>query len=131
MISLKQALLVNAVSSGATGALLMLFPAPVARLFGVSPVAPFVVVGAFLLAFAAGVGYEGMQKPPRPGRVQGIIALDVAWVVGSLVAVGLLFPALSALGNGVILAVAGWVAVMAFLQTRGLRELNTRTLGPQ
>ena len=123
MISLKQVLLVNAVSSGATGALLMLFPAPVARLFGVTPVVPFLAVGAFLLVFAAGVGYEGMQKPLRPGRVQRIIALDVAWVVGSLVAVALLFSTLSVLGNGLILAVAGWVAGMAFLQAKGLREL--------
>jgi hypothetical protein len=123
MISLKQVLLLNAVSSGATGALLMLFPAPVARLFGVAPVVPFVAVGAFLLVFAAGVGYEGMQKPPRSGRVQRIIALDIAWVVGSLVAVALLFSTLSVLGNGLILAVAGWVAGMAFLQSKGLREL--------
>ncbi len=122
MISLKQVLLVNGVSSGATGALLMLFPAPLAGLFGVATVVPFVGVGAFLLVFAAGVGYEGLQKPPRSGRVRLIIALDVAWVVGSLVAVGALFSALSPLGNGLILAVAGWVAVMAFLQTRGLRE---------
>ncbi len=131
MISLKQVLLVNAVSSGATGALLMLFPSPVARLFGVDAFVPFLAVGAFLLAFAAGVGYEGMQKPPRPSRVQGIIALDVAWVVGSLVTVGVSFPVLSALGSGLILAVAGWVAVMAFLQTRGLRELNTSSFGRQ
>ncbi len=128
MISLKQVLLVNAVSSGATGALLMLFPAPVARLFGVDAVVPFLAVGAFLLVFAAGVGYEGMQQPPRPGRVQRIIALDVAWVVGSLVAVGGLLPVLSSLGSGLILAVAGWVAVMAFLQARGLRERNTGSL---
>jgi hypothetical protein len=126
MISLKQVLLLNAISSGATGALLMLFPAPVARLFGVAPVVPFLAVGAFLLVFAAAVGYEGTQQPPRPGRVQRIIALDVAWVVGSLVAVTVLFSTLSFLGNGLILAVAGWVAGMAFLQTRGLRELIPR-----
>jgi hypothetical protein len=131
MISLNQVLLLNAISSGATGALLLLFPAPVARLFGVAPVAPFLAVGAFLLVFAAGVGYEGTQQPPRPGRVQGIIALDVAWVVGSLVAVAFLFPTLSVLGNGLILAVAAWVAGMAFLQTKGLRERNTRAFGPQ
>jgi hypothetical protein len=129
MISLKQVLLVNAISSGATGALLMLFSAPVAGLFGVTPVAPFVAVGAFLLVFAGGVGYEAVQKRLRPGRVQLIIALDVAWVVGSLVAVALSFSALSPLGNLLILAVAGWVATMAFLQTRGLRELGTGSLG--
>ncbi len=125
MISLKHVLLVNAISSGATGTLLMLFPASIASLFGVSLVAPFVAVGAFLLVFAGWVGYESTQKLPRPGRVQLIIALDVAWVVASLVAVALLFSALSTLGNGLILAVAGWVAAMAFLQNRGLREPNT------
>ena len=131
MISLKKVLLLNAVSSGATGALLTLFPAPVARLFGVAPQGPFLAVGVFLLVFAAGVGYEAMQKPPRPGRVQGIIALDVAWVVGSLLAVGGLFPVLSSLGSLLMLAVAGWVAAMAFLQTKGLRQFNTGALGPR
>jgi hypothetical protein len=37
-----------------------------------------------------------------------------------------LFSTLSLLGNLLILAVAGWVAGMAFLQTRGLRELMPR-----
>jgi hypothetical protein len=131
MISLKQVLLVNAVSSGATGALLMLFPATATSLFGVAAVAPFLAVGGFLLVFAAGVGYEGMQKPLRPTRVQLIIGLDVIWVVGSLVAIALLFPVLSTQGNMLILAVAGWVAAMAYLQTRALREFNTGYLGKQ
>jgi hypothetical protein len=86
-------------------------------------------VGVFLLVFAAAVGYEAMQKPPRPARVQRIIALDVAWVVGSLLAVGGLFPVLSSLGSLLMLAVAGWVAAMAFLQTKGLRQRNTGALG--
>ncbi|MBD0259430.1 MAG: hypothetical protein ICV83_27230 [Cytophagales bacterium] len=124
MTALKNVLLVNAISSGATGALLMLFPAPIARLFGVEATAPFVAVGLFLLVFAAAVGYEALQKTPRTHRVQGIIILDVSWVVGSLVAVGLLFSTLSLLGNVAILAVAGWVAGMAFLQTKALRGLT-------
>jgi hypothetical protein len=124
MTTLKNVLLINATSSGATGALLMLFPAPIAHLFGVEATMPFVAVGLFLLVFAMAVGYEGMQKIPRANRVQGIIILDVSWVVGSVVAVGLLFSTLSLLGNLAILAVAGWVAGMAFLQARGLRRLT-------
>lgn len=124
MIALRNVLLVNAISSGATGALLMLFPAPIAHLFGVEATVPFIAVGLFLLVFATGVGYEGMQKPPRANRVKLIITLDISWVVGSLIAVGLLFSILSPLGNLAILAVAGWVALMALLQTKGLRGLT-------
>ncbi len=128
MTTLKNVLLVNAISSGATGALLMLFPAPMARLFGVEATTPFIAVGLFLLVFAAAVGYEALQKTPRTHRVQGIIVLDVSWVVGSLVAVGILFSTLSLLGNLAILAVAGWVAGMAFLQTKGLRRLTAQAV---
>ncbi len=128
MTTLKNVLLVNAISSGATGALLMLFPAPIARLFGVEATMPFIAVGLFLLVFAAAVGYEALQKTPRTHWVQGIIVLDISWVVGSLVAVGLLFSTLSLLGNLAILAVAGWVAGMAFLQTKGLRRLTAQAV---
>ncbi len=59
-----------------------------------------------------------MQK----GWIKLIIALDIIWVVESLIIVVPQLFGLSFLGYFLIGAVAGWVALMAFLQARGLKQ---------
>ncbi len=124
MLTLKNVLLINALSSGATGALLILFANPVAQLFGVEQSAPFWAVGLFLVVFAGIVLSESRQQTPRPKRVQFIIGLDVTWVIGSFLTTASLYSTLSFTGQLLITAVAVWVAAMAFLQNRGLKRLS-------
>lgn len=120
MLPLRTTLLVNAISSGATGLLLCVFASPVAGIFGVTKAAPFLAVGLFLLVFALYVFITAKKQPLNPGAVRFITLLDTLWVLGSLVAAFLLTSVVSTIGIVVIVAVAGWVALMAWLQFRGL-----------
>ncbi|MBT1696163.1 hypothetical protein KK083_04710 [Fulvivirgaceae bacterium PWU4] len=124
MTSLKNVLLVNGVSSGATGLILLVFGRFVATLFGSSAPAPFWAVGVFLIAFAALVVAEGVRATQRPGRVMLITTLDTLWVAGSLIIVVLQLFNLSMIGYVLISGVALWVATMAVLQARGLKKIT-------
>jgi hypothetical protein len=125
MKSLKNVLLINAVSSGATGVGLIVFARTVADLFGTSQSQAFTGVGIFLVVFAAGVLYEGIQKSPRPLQVYTIITLDVLWVIGSFAIVLPQLFNLSVIGYIAITAVALWVAAMAYLQIREVKQVTT------
>ena len=124
MTSLKNVLLINAVSSGATGVGLIVFARTVADLFGTPQSQVFTGVGIFLVAFAAGVLYEGFQKSPRPLQVYTIITLDVLWVIGSFAIVLPQLFNLSVIGYIAITAVALWVAAMAYLQIREVKQVT-------
>lgn len=120
MTRLENVLLVNAISSGATGLLLILFPGFIAGIFGVSQTLPFTGVGIFLVLFALWVFSHSRKVPRQPKGVRWIIIIDITWVIGSLV---IIFPqlfGLSSTGYLLIGAVAIWVALMAFLQSKGL-----------
>jgi hypothetical protein len=122
MISLKNVLLINGISSGVTGLQLVVFGNMAAGLFGVAQPHAFWGVGIFLVAFAVLVVTVGLQAPIRENRVRLIIALDILWVVASLSIVVLQLFTLSFIGYMAITAVAGWVGLMAYLQMRGLKK---------
>ena len=124
MTNLKNVMLINAVSSGATGLLLILFPGYTAQLFGAGRQLPFVLAGIFLVLFAVLAFWHSRRDPLSTGWVKIIVALDILWVVESLI---LLFPKLfgfSAVGYMLIAGVALWVAVMAALQAKGLKQIT-------
>lgn len=124
MNMLKNVLLINALSSGATGVLLVLFPGLVAGLCGATLLWPFVAAGLFLIVFAALVFVQSRKQVMQKGWIKLIIALDIIWVIESLIIVVPQLFGLSFLGYFLIGAVAGWVALMAFLQLRGLRSVR-------
>ncbi|MGX5819488.1 hypothetical protein ACWKWU_14930 [Chitinophaga lutea] len=121
MNKLKNVLLINALSSGAVGLLLILFPGYIAGLFGATLVWPFTATGIFLVAFAAIVFMQGRKTIPVKGWVKLIIALDIIWVVDSLFVILAQLFGLSMIAYVLIAGVAAWVGMMAFLQTKGLR----------
>ncbi|HZH96476.1 MAG TPA: hypothetical protein VEY06_11350 [Flavisolibacter sp.] len=123
MTTLKNVMLINALSSGATGLLLVIFSGYTAELFGVTGQLPFVAVGILLLLFAVFVFAHSRRNPLSKAWIRVIIAIDILWVIESLVIV---FPKMfgfSALGYMLIVAVALWVTVMAVLQAKGLKQL--------
>ena len=124
MITLKNVLLINALSSGATGLLLLAAPDALSQLFDVSGHAPFWVTGLFLVVFAALVYYASSRKTLGRSLVKVIIYLDLLWVLGSVLLVWLQGTTISWWGNGLILGVALWVAAMAYLQQAGLRRFS-------
>ncbi len=119
MLPLKTTLLVNAISSGATGLLLALFPGMAAGIFGVTESVYFVEAGVFLILFAAFVLYVATRKPISVKSVMMVTTLDLLWVLGSMVAVFMLAGIVTTIGIILIVAVAAWVALMAFLQFKG------------
>ncbi len=119
---LKNVLLINALTSGATGMLLVLFPAMMANLCGATYAWPFTAAGIFLIAFAGLVFIQSRQQVPQKGWVKLIIALDIVWVIESLIIVVPQLFGLSFMGYLLIGAVAGWVGLMAILQSKGLKQ---------
>jgi hypothetical protein len=129
MTTLRNVLLINAVSSGITGLVLAIAPGMVADLFATSNTTAFVAVGIFLSAFAVLVFVLSIQDPLREKNVNIIIALDTLWVLASFAIILLQVLDISTLGYFIIAAVAAWVALMAYLQFKGKRQLSQKELG--
>ena len=123
MKTLKNVLLINALSSGATGLGLIAFAGPIAVLFGVNKSTPVLEVGIFLVAFALLVFRESKRPSHNQKMLKWIIALDISWVIVSLLVVILQLFNLTPLGYLAIGAVAVWVAGMAYFQIIGVKRL--------
>ncbi len=83
MATLKLFLRINALFSGGSGLLLILFHGPLARLFEVPMQSPFWIIGIGLLLFAALVGLASTQERTRIPLIKSIILMDLLWVLGS------------------------------------------------
>ena len=123
MTTLRNVLMINAISSGLTGLILVIAPRFVAYLFATSFTQPFIVVGMFLVAFSTLVVVAAFQNPLRAGMINLIIVLDSSWVIASLAVIVLQLLEISALGYFFIAGVAAWVLLMAYFQFGGLRQL--------
>jgi hypothetical protein len=84
----------------------------------------FTGTGIFLVVFAAFVLGVATRKKIETRNVQLITALDVMWTIGSFLLVILVHKEISILGNALIVAVALWVAAMAFLQNKSLKPIT-------
>jgi hypothetical protein len=124
MISLKNILFINGASSGMTSIGLIAFPGMISEVFQVAQPSVFMGVGIFLLAFAAIVLFEAGRSQISAKKVQLIIALDILWVVASVITVLMMLETITAIGNFLILAVALWVGAMAYFQFKGLRQIT-------
>lgn len=127
MLSLSSILKINAISSGATGILLVIFPNSLAKVFEVGTTAPFIETGIFLILFALFVFGTSVKFPIQRKSVKIIIALDTLWVVGSVLAVLVLYASISLWGSFIIAGVALWVAMMAILQNRAFNNYVSGT----
>ena len=126
MLPLRTTLIINGISSGATGALMIIFPKFLAEVFEVNATAPFNATGIFLAGFATLVLATAFQKNVNSKLVRLIITLDTLWVVGSAMLILLGYQSISAIGLILIAAVALWVAAMAYLQTKGISVLGEK-----
>ncbi len=122
MKSLRNILLLNALSSGATGLLLLMAARPIAALFDMQITLPFIGAGIFLLLFATFVLLVALKQPLNLAAVKIVTALDIIWVIASLILVVEIHAFISLPGRVIILAVAAWVALMALLQYKGRKN---------
>ena len=118
---LRRVLIVDAVTSGASGIAMIAFAEVLANLLQL-PVDLISEAGIVLLPFAAFVGFVASRSEPARFAVWAIIALNVVWFVDSI---GLLFTgwvAPNTLGYAVVIAQAAGVLVLADLEYMGLRR---------
>lgn len=122
VMKLKNILFTNAISSGITGLLLTSVPEFFAKLFGVNTIVPFREVGVFLIVFALFVLLTASKSPIPKNWTQLIIALDVSWVIVRVVVVVIISSLVSIFGSIIIMTIAGWVGMMAYLQQKALNK---------
>jgi hypothetical protein len=119
--NLRFALIADAVASGATGLMMIAGADLLTGLLGL-PVPLMREAGLVLVPYVALVAYVGTRANIPHGAVKAIIALNIAWVAGS---VGLLmsgFVAPTVLGYAFVIFQAIVVGVFAELQLIGLRR---------
>src|SRR6478735_113388 len=98
MMSLKNILLLNGVSSGATGVLLIAFARFFANLFLITSTMAFTGVGIFLIMFASFVIWVALGDINRR-TVQLIITLDTIWVGLSFIVAIVFYDEISLVGS--------------------------------
>jgi len=119
--TVRSALLVDAIVSGVTGALLVI-AAPMLETWLGLPAPLLRYAGLISLPFALVVGWLGSQAAPPRAALTAIVAANFAWVAASilLLVVGGVNP--TPLGTAYVLFQAAVVFVLAELQFMGLRK---------
>ena len=121
---LRVALLGDAVASGATGLLMAAAAGPLAPLLGL-PEPLLRGAGLVLLPYAAVVARLGTRPMPGRGAVRAVVALNLLWVVDSLLLLALRLVAPTGLGVAFVLLQALVVLGFALAQWAGLRQAAT------
>ena len=118
---LRRVLLLDAVSSGAMGVLLLTCSGMLTGLLDL-PAGLLEEAGLVLVPFALAVGFLGTRARLPRAAVWAVIAINAVWAVDSVVLLltGWVQPNL--LGYGFVLGQAAFVAVMAELQYIGMRK---------
>jgi hypothetical protein len=124
-ISLRQALLADAVVSGATGLLLALGGGFLAGFLGL-PEALLRYAGAILLPYAAMVALIGTRRSIRPAAAWAVIVINALWALDSVILLLSGWVAPNAFGYGFVIAQAVVVALFAEIQLISLRRSPSR-----
>jgi hypothetical protein len=115
----------NSIFSTATGLLLIVGAAGIAAFLGVPNAATvLLLMGVLILGFAALVFWGSNRENIDPRFGWLIFAMDVAWVVISIIILARDAFALTTEGRWAVLIVADIVAVFALLEYLGLRRLH-------
>lgn len=124
---LFRALRLNAAFSG-TSAILLALTAPwVAAQLGLPGPAPVYVTALLLAGFALQLANIVRTGAIREWEIRGIIAGDLAWVIGSAVLAAIYYKSLTFSGLLLVDVVALAVLCFAIQQIRGLKELRHGT----
>jgi len=122
-MKLKTVLLINALSSGATGILLTFIPQFFTDVFNVRITSPFLGTGIFLILFSSFVLVSALSKPIKKSWVKAIIIMDSSWVIASIICVAALYSSISNWGSFLIFGVALWVGLMAYFQKKYIKQI--------
>ncbi|MFF0865327.1 hypothetical protein ACFYUV_26505 [Nonomuraea sp. NPDC003560] len=118
---LRLALVADAVVTGVNGLVYLALAGPVSGLLG--PGAGLLrEIGVFLLVYGAAVGLVAARPTISQNAVRAVIALNIAWTLGSVAAVVTGALEFSTLGAVWAIAQALVVGLFAELQITGLRK---------
>ena len=121
MTDIRTALRLDALATGAVGALLLALGGLLEDRLGLDRTLA-TAVGAGLLAWAAFVAWVSVER--RPALVSEVVAVNLAWVVASLVFAAA-WDDLTALGVAVVVAQAVAVVALTALQVASRRHVRT------
>ncbi len=124
---LRLALGGNAAFSTLSAVIFLVASQPIASFLGFLPTQQVFLLGVQLALFAVWLFSLSRQSMPSLRQVWVIIALDMLWVVGSVLVLLLPPATLTSGGKWAIALVADVVGLFAILQFVGLRQL-TRTM---
>ena len=120
-VALGLALRLDAVVTGANGLAYLIAAGPLSDLLGLD--ATFLRgIGLFLLAFTAFVWRVSARTAPPAGAVWAVVAVNVAWVLGSLALAALGLGSPSTAGTVWVVLQAAVVGLFAELQILALRR---------
>ena len=122
---LRRALRGNALFSALSGLTLLVAAGPLAPVLGVPGLA-LRVVGAVLLPFAVGLWLNARRATVVRAEAWLAVALDLAWVGGSVALIGAELWPLETAGVVAVIAVAAVVLGFAGLQALGLVRAAAR-----
>jgi hypothetical protein len=119
--NLRKAIQANAIFSAASGLLIVVAEPMVLGWLGLEGVGIW-PVGVMLIGFSAYLLWMSRNSRVPGTLVQGVIFGDWAWVGGTALLVFLKANLFSGFGLFLLLDVAAIVAILAIMQTRGLRH---------
>ena len=122
MNKLQKALRLNALFSGVSGIVLLIFHSIIANQFEVEQSTVFWIVGIGLIVFSSTIFWE--IKKQRRIAVVWIIIQDLAWVIGSSVLLVFQPFVISNMGNMTIAGVALVVLLMALNQWNAWNKIG-------
>jgi hypothetical protein len=118
---LRRVLKIDAVTSGISAALMLLTADEASKWLGL-PVSLLVGAGLVLIPFAAFVFYVATRPIIARGAVWTVIALNVLWLIDSVLTIVAGWTQPTELGTAVVIAQAVGVAVLAELEYLGLKR---------
>lgn len=125
---LRKSLRLNALITSLFILLLLAFNQPLAELMGGFPAVYLNYLAYSLMAFVVLVLYVSEQNP-LPLRLATLIAyLDEAWVLGSILLMIFASSSFSMTGMVFIGLTAVVVAILAYYEARGIKQLKTESV---
>jgi hypothetical protein len=119
---LRRSLRLDGAATALTGAILLVAARPLSTLLGIPAPGIALAVGGLLLAFGAALLWHASRVTLSRREALLTVALNVAWVAGSIVVLAAGW--LTLLGNLAVAVVAAAVLGFAALEAAGLRRLR-------
>lgn len=121
---LRWVLQANGIFSGLCGILFIFDSGPLTLFLGLKMPLILITTGIVCLLYAAMLFYTAARVAIQRREALAFVALDAAWVIGSIIILVAGWPPLTIGGTWTVAIVADVVAVFALLQFYGMRQIS-------